>query len=204
VYLTPIPHGPNGYIKKQKVIVEPFPTLSFQQHILKLGVSFLVKGDETEKSDPVPVLKGDFSSLDDENRDEVLNRLQQMHDTFSALSDWTSLFVGLVENPKVLLKPIDFQKQFPFGSNPTTSIIGGILELQTDTRRINMNQASEKLITLNPGDFTKLQKKVRFFSGTKLLERLKSLEPKEINTFSKLWGVPGPANEEDEEAGSDV
>lgn len=172
------------------VVVQPFPTLSLQVHILKLGHSFLVKGDETEEA--AVVEKGGFSSLDKNTRDEVVNRLKLMHGTFSALSHWTSYFAGMVENSNVLLKPADFQKQFPFGANPTTSMIGGLLAGETETRRKQMQEASGHLIVANPDCLVK-KKKVAFFSGTKLIEKLSALGPAEIEAFSESWNVPAPA-----------
>jgi hypothetical protein len=169
---------------------------------LKTGTNFLKKGfvgkGQVGIQAGIKQYNDDFCYLDNGCAAQVLvlERLRVMQETFSALSQWTSVFAGLVEADDTSLQASDFEKHFPFGDNPMASMLGGLLEKETEARAVQVKQVAKEIFHLNLS-FTTRKKKVQggedkflFHSGKKVMERLSDLNPKEMKAISKLLDVP--------------
>ena len=173
-----------------------------QEKILKLAGTFLTKGYVGKASNTslaqsaaglFQEVKGDYCNIEDatQDRETVLQRLEFMHQTFSALSHWTTFFAGLVEADNVSLMPSDFSKNFPLGPKPLDDILGGLMVENNDGRGNQMKKLPRKLILKHPELTVKKKKgqskiKTTFFSGKKLLAKLTKLEETEIETINNL------------------
>jgi hypothetical protein len=169
---------------------------------LKTGTNFLKKGFVGKGQGGIQAgikqYNDDFCYLDNGCAAQVLvlERLRVMQETFSALSQWTSVFAGLVEADDTSLMASDFEKHFPFGDNPMASMLGGLLEKETEARAVQVKQVAKEILHLNLSFSTKKKKvldgedKFLFHSGKKCMERLSDLNPKEMKAISKLLDVP--------------
>jgi hypothetical protein len=146
---------------------------SFQENVLKAAENYLKKGNTnpeqngTERNEETWV-KGDSTTLSDEDRKTFCHRLDYIQETSHALSQYCNLYRECLSSKTVCITHVDFKAVFPYSGNPLDSMMSGQFLEEVENRRLQIESATSKLISSQPGKVVKKQKKT-FTDGKSIL-----------------------------------